>query len=114
MQGLCLYQITHEKMNLKRQVLLIAHAHLLMPRLCEYTRACTRLQVWVSSAWSRATLTAFRSALTALLTSPDTSMIDEAVLRVLRSWQRLDVPLKTARKGGTCVMWNVSCTARDA
>ena len=51
------------------------------------------VQVWISSAWSKATLAAFRAALTAVLSSMPHSN-DDPVQEFLRHWQLHNVPLK--------------------
>jgi hypothetical protein len=62
------------------------------------------LQVWYSAAWTRATLAAFREAVTALLAGQAGSaaagepLAAPAVLQLLRHWQLVDVPLRRARQ----------------
>lgn len=62
------------------------------------------LQVWYSAAWSAATLTAFRTAVTDLLQRGGADNAHGAAQRhpevaaLLRAWQLRDVPLSLARK----------------
>ena len=67
------------------------------------------LQVWYSSAWTRAALAAFRTALTAVLSRAGPAAaggggggggsggLPPAVMDLLRHWQLRDVPLRQAR-----------------
>ncbi len=58
--------------------------------------------MWYSAAWTRASLAAFREAITALLAGQAGSAADgplpPAVLQLLRHWQLVDVPLRQARQ----------------
>ena len=56
------------------------------------------LQVWYSAAWSKATLAAFREALSQVLAATRQQQLPEEVLALLRHWQLHDVSLAASRK----------------
>lgn len=88
--------------------------------------AATCLQVWYSAGWSKATLTAFRKAVTALLKTaakrqphPSAEALRHpGVLELLQHWQVKEVKLAAARRGwqeahktppGTCFCSRMFC-----
>ncbi|KAK9804206.1 hypothetical protein WJX72_001253 [[Myrmecia] bisecta] len=77
--------------------------------LCDGAGVDHILQVWYSAAWSLPAHRAFRSALTALLSTPSASDLPPRVQQLLRHWQVHDVPLAESR-----AKWLASTTRANA